>query len=70
MAKKEKIINQSFFYDRLWEQKLSQIYQLLVPDPPAATATPSSTCQETIKTAEYENSSHLHEGVLRGSEGE
>lgn len=70
MAKKEKIINQSFFYDRLWEQKLSQVYQLLVPAPPEATSPPSSTCQETITTAEYENSSHLHTGVLRRAEGE
>jgi hypothetical protein len=31
MAKKEKQAKVSYTYDRLWEQKLSQVYHLLVP---------------------------------------
>jgi hypothetical protein len=49
MGKTEKITNLSFTYDRLWEQKLSQVYQLLVPDPPAAAAPPSSHVRKPQK---------------------
>lgn len=67
MAKKEKTAKTSFSYDRLWEQKLSQVYQLLVPDLPDTR--PPEYPNPHIEVQEYENSSNIHTGVLRGTKG-
>ena len=70
MAKKEKQAKVSFTYNRLWEQKLSQVYHLLVP----VNSTVSS-CEYPInelieQEAVYENSSDIYESILRSAEGE
>ena len=69
MAKKEKQAKVSYTYNRLWEQKLSQVYHLLVPvdNTVASTGYPNEI---TEQEAVYENSSHIYESILRSAEGE
>ena len=68
MAKKEKQPKVSYTYDRLWEQKLSQVYRLLVPSNDVVFTEQSSN--ELIKqTSVYENSSDIHQGIVGSAEG-
>jgi hypothetical protein len=72
MAKKEQQLKVSFTYDRLWEQKLSQVYHLLVPvtpnQPVVLTEQPSYELIE--QTSVYENSSDIYQSVIGAAEGE
>ena len=70
MAKKEKQANVSYNYDRLWEQKLSQVYHLLIPVNHIVASTEYSINELTEQEAVYENSSHIYESILRSAEGE
>jgi len=69
MAKKEKQPKVSYTYDRLWEQKLSQVYRLLIPVNTVVSTEHFNT--ELIgEDSAYENSSHIYESILRSAEGE
>ena len=70
MAKKERQAKISYLYDRLWEQKLSQAYYLLVPESNDNYNANVPSLIEQLEETTYENSSHLYEGVLRSTEGE
>ncbi len=70
MAKKEKQAKVSYTYNRLWEQKLSQVYHLLVPVNNTVTSTEYSNNEITEQEVIYENSSHIYESILRSAEGE
>lgn len=70
MAKKEKQAKVSYTYDRLWEQKLTQVYHLLVPVNNTITSTEYSNNEITEQEAVYENSSHIYESVIGPAEGE
>ena len=70
MAKKEKQAKVSYTYDRLWEQKLSQVYHLLVPANETITSTQYSLNEITEQDTVYENSSYIYESILRSAEGE
>jgi hypothetical protein len=65
----EKQVKASFTYDRLWEQKLSQVYHLLVPTSKPIVFTEQSSTQLIEQTSVYENSSDIYESVLRSAEG-
>lgn len=69
MAKQERQAKISFCYDRMWEQKLSQIYHLLVPANSEIIPTEQSS-NELIENSLYENSSDIYKSVLRSAEGE
>lgn len=71
MAKKEQQLKVSFTYDRLWEQKLSQVYHLLVPDNPSQPVvfTEQSSYELIEQTSVYENSSHIYQSVIGAAEG-
>ena len=66
MSKKEKQVKVSFTYDRLWEQKLSQVYHLLVPTD--AVFTEQSANELIEQTLVYENSGDLYESIIRSAE--
>ena len=69
MAKKEKQPKVSYTYDRVWEQKLSEVYRLLIPINTVVSTEGSNT--ELIEAdSAYENSSHIYESILRSAEGE
>jgi hypothetical protein len=70
MAKKEKQAKVSYTYDRLWEQKLSQVYYLLVPASHTITSTEYSNNAITEQDTVYENSSYIYESILRSAEGQ
>ena len=70
MAKTERIAKISFSYDRQWEQKLSQVYHLLVPGQPGTIFTEYSIDNNPIEDQVYENSSYIHAGVLGWTKGE
>ena len=72
MAKKEQQLKVSFTYDRLWEQKLSQVYHLLVPANPSQldVVTEPSSYELIEQTSVYENSSDIYQSVIRAAEGE
>ena len=70
MAKKERQAKVSFTYDRLWEQKLSQAFHLLVPVNSRDISIENSINELTAQDSLYENSSHIYEGILRSAEGE
>ena len=70
MPKKEKQLKVSFTYDRLWEQKLSQVYHLLVPASQPVFFTDQSSNELIEQTSIYENSSHIYESVIGPAEGE
>lgn len=70
MAKKEQQLKVSFTYDRLWEQKLSQVYHLLVPAGQPVVFTEQSSYELIEQTSVYENSSHIYESVIGPAEGE
>lgn len=69
MAKKERQAKVSYCYDRLWEQKLSQAYHLLVPAAGNCVEFARQGDVELKGEAAYENSSDLYEGVLQPAEG-
>jgi hypothetical protein len=71
MAKKEQQLKVSFTYDRLWEQKLSQVYHLLVPANSSQLDVFSEPSPYELieQTSAYENSSHIYQGVLGPAEG-
>lgn len=70
MPKKEKQVKVSFTYDRLWEQKLSQVYHLLIPADQPVVFTEQNSDELIEQTSVYENSSHLYESIVRSAEGE
>lgn len=70
MAKKEKQAKVSYTYDRLWEQKLSQVYYLLVPVSHTITSTEYSNNAITEQDTVYENSSYIYESIVRSAEGQ
>lgn len=70
MAKKEQQLKVSFTYDRLWEQKLSQVYDLLVPASQLVDFSEQSSYELIEQTSVYENSSHIYESVIGPAEGE
>jgi hypothetical protein len=71
MAKKEQQLKVSSVYDRLWEQKLSQVYHLLVPTNQIVTHTEDFIEAElTEQKSVYENSSDIYESILRSAKGE
>lgn len=59
----------SYTYDRLWEQKLSQVYRLLIPIS-TVVCTEQSNTELIEEDSAYENSSHIYESILRSAEGE
>jgi hypothetical protein len=69
MSKKEKQVRVSFTNDRLWEQKLSQVYHLLVPSNEPVIFIEQCPTQLTEKKVVYENSSDIYQGVLGSAEG-
>lgn len=69
MSKKEKQVKVSFTFDRLWEQKLSQVYHLLIPSNRPVFFTEQSSNELIEQTSVYENSSHLYESIIGSSEG-
>ncbi len=70
MAKKEQQLKVSFTYDRLWEQKLSQVYHLLVPAHQPIVFTEQSSNELIEQTSVYENSSHIYQSIIGPAEGE
>jgi len=72
MAKKEQQLKVSFTYDRLWEQKLSQVYHLLVPANSSQldVLTEPSSYELIEQTSVYENSSDIYQSVIGAAEGE
>jgi hypothetical protein len=70
MAKKEQQLKVSSGYDRLWEQKLSQAYHLLVPTNQIVTHTEDFIEAELTEKSVYENSSNIYESILRSAKGE
>jgi hypothetical protein len=69
MAKKERQAKISFSYDRLWEQKLSQVYHLLIPANNRIIESIHSI-DELKEELEYENSSDIYQGVIGSAKGE
>ena len=69
MAKKEKQPKVSYNYDRLWEQKLSQVYRLLIPIN-TVVSTEHSNTELIEEDSAYENSSHIYQSVIGPAEGE
>lgn len=67
MAKERRQANMSHSYDRLWSQKLTQAYRLLIDDD--AFDNSSDLPIEPIKRKNDENSGYLCESVLRSAEG-
>ncbi len=70
MSKKKKQAKVSYTFDRLWEQKLSQAFHLLIPADTTSIASEHSIKELIQQDIAYENSGYLHEGVLRPAEGE
>ena len=70
MSKKEKQAKVSFTYDRLWEQKLSQVYHLLVPAGNTNVSLEHGINELAEQKAVYENSGDIYESILRSAEGE
>lgn len=68
MAKKERQAKVSYCFDRLWEQKLSQVYHLLVPAADDRSVCPEQST-ELMEEVAYENSSHIYESIFRPAEG-
>lgn len=69
MSKKEKQVKVSFTFDRLWEQKLSQVYHLLIPSNRPVVFTEQSSNELIEQTSVYENSSYLYESIVGSAEG-
>lgn len=69
MEKKERQVKASYIYDRFWEQKLSQVYHLLVPPTHCNNIPGEQSTVELIKHSAYEDSSDIYESVLDATEG-
>jgi hypothetical protein len=69
MGQKKKQAKLSFIYDRLWEQKLSQAYHLLVPDHESTLIDKSDSIPELLKKSVYEDRCNLYESILHTTEG-
>jgi hypothetical protein len=70
MSQEKRQAEISFTYDRLWEQKLTQVYHLLIPDHDTNTISDNNLFAEPLEQTAYENSSDLHQSVLRPTKGE
>jgi len=70
MAKKEQQLKVSCVYDRLWEQKLTQAYHLLIPTNQMVTHAEDFIEAELTEQSVYENSSDLYKSILRSAKGE
>ena len=69
MVKQKRQAKISYTYDRLCEQKLAQVYRLLVPDNDANTVSNDYSFVESIEQTEYENSGNLYKSIQRPPEG-
>jgi hypothetical protein len=69
MAKKEKQVKATFINDRLWEQKLSQVYHLLIPANTLIAFNEYVNDELTEENPVHENSGHLYESVIGSAEG-
>lgn len=69
MSKKEKQVKVSSVYDRLWEQKLSQVYNLLIPTNQPIVFTEQNSDELIEQTSAYENSCNLYESIIGSAEG-
>ena len=70
MAREKRQAKISYIYDRLWEQKLTQVYHLLVPANDTNSICDDKLSLEPIEETTHENSSDLYQGILRSAEGE
>jgi hypothetical protein len=71
MAKKEQQLKLSSVYDRLWEQKLSQVYYLLIPTNQIVIGTEEFIEAElTEQKSVYENNGDIYESIFRSATGE
>lgn len=70
MAKKEQQLKVSYVYDRLWEQKLTQAYHLLIPMNQLVTDAEKFVEAELTEQSVYENSSDLYTSIFRSAKGE
>jgi hypothetical protein len=68
MAKKERQAKISFSYDRMWEQKLSEVYHLLIPTNNQIIETEHSN-DELKEDLAYENSRDIYQSVFGPTEG-
>jgi hypothetical protein len=69
MAKEKRQAETSFIYDRLWEQKLTQIYHLLVPDHNTKAFSDNDLFAEPLEATANENRSDLYESVFGPTKG-
>lgn len=69
MVKKERQAKISFSYDRMWEQKLSQVYHLLIPANNQIIESAHSI-DELKEELAYANSVHIYESVIGSAKGE
>ena len=67
MSKARRQAKTSYSYDRLCEQKLTQVYHLLVPDD---NSNFPDNFFEPIETSVNENSSHLYKSILGSTKRE
>ncbi len=70
MSKEKRQAEISFTYDRLWEQKLTQVYHLLIPDHNINTISDNNLFAKLLEQTLYENSSDLCQSILRPTKGE
>ena len=70
MAKEKRQAKISYIYDRLWEQKLTQVYRLLVTDNDTNSICDNKLSVEPVKETANENSSDLYESIFRSAKGE
>lgn len=68
MAKEKRQAEILYTYDRLWEQKLTQVYHLLIPDH-SSNGISNNLFAEPIEQTTHENSSHLHQSVFEPTKG-
>ncbi len=70
MSKEKRQAEISFTYERLWEQKLTQVYHLLIPDHHVKTISDNHLFAELLEQPLYENSSDLYQGIVGPTKGE
>lgn len=68
MPKKERQVKESYILDRLWEQKLSQAYHLLIPPTDNNNVSPEQPNVELNEDSAYENSSNIYPGIIHATE--
>lgn len=69
MAKKERQAKILFSYDRMWEQKLSQVYHLLIPANNQIIESGDFN-DELKEELAYENSSDIYKSFIGSAKGE